>query len=170
MKKIINSIVNAYLIYKFWIIFLIILIFLTIGYFKFAKPVFEEHESYGYGKFETAAIDPMTGEIIPKTQIRSYDNSNKTILDAKGNEIPFKHIIELRDRICNYIKNKEVNENNNSLKEMCNQLLKDELGADFKIKDNDLYINNIWVSSEIDCRERINDIVKKIYQKQNNSK
>lgn len=167
MRKIVDSIVNAYIIYKFLPIVVIIIIVLIIGYFKFAKPVFDEHELYGYSKFETARIDPMTGEIIPKSQINSYDNSSKTILDVNGNQISFGEINKMIDNICSYIKETGIVENKELLTEKCQLLLKDKLGIDYEIKDNNLYIKNEYISSKIDCRDIINEIVKKMYREQN---
>lgn len=167
MKKIIDSIFNAYLIYKLMPIIIIIIILLVIGYFKFAKPVYDDHESYGYSTFETARIDPMTGEIIPKSQINNYDNSNKTILDVNGNEISFAYINRLRDSICSYIKGAGIIENEELLTGACQLLLKDRLGVDFEIKENNLYINNVWISSALNCRDTINTIVKGMYREQN---
>ena len=46
-------------------------------------------------------------------------------------------------------------------------LLVEKLGATYEIKDNSLYINGMWMSGKIDCRDTINLIVKKIYREQN---
>ena len=50
----------------------IILGIFTWGYYKFAKPVYDEYESYGYGQFETVWHDPETGKIIPKSELWKY--------------------------------------------------------------------------------------------------
>lgn len=44
MKKIINDLVNSYLILKCLPFIIIIIALLTVGYFKFAKPIYEENK------------------------------------------------------------------------------------------------------------------------------
>jgi len=73
MKKMIENILNAYLIYKFLIPIIIIIILLIIGYFKFAKPVYEEHKADGYEMYETRWVDPDTGKTIPKSRLSNYN-------------------------------------------------------------------------------------------------
>lgn len=44
MKKIINDLVNSYLILKCLPFIIIIIALLTVGYFKIAKPIYEENK------------------------------------------------------------------------------------------------------------------------------
>lgn len=73
MKKIVKDILNVYLIAKFFIPIIIIIILLIIGYFKFAKPVYDEHKVDGYELYETRWIDSETGKAIPKSQLNNYN-------------------------------------------------------------------------------------------------
>lgn len=166
-KSFLDNIVSAFWIYKFFLIIIIILILLVIGYFKFAKPAEEKYESYGYGKFETAKIDPMTGEIIPKDKINIYNNDNKTIIDKKGQEVNFAYINNIRDKICNSLKENGKIADENTLKLCCEKLLIETLGTTYEIKEDSLYVNGIWISGKTDCKDTINLIVKKIYREQN---
>jgi hypothetical protein len=68
MKKILE----LFLIFKFLPIIIILLILFVIGYFKFAKPVYEEHKADGYQMFETRWVDPETGKTIPKSELYNY--------------------------------------------------------------------------------------------------
>lgn len=60
---------------KFLPIIIILIILLIIGFFKFAKPVYEEHEADGYEMYETRWGDPDTGRAIPKSEINNYFKS-----------------------------------------------------------------------------------------------
>ena len=62
MKKILE----IFLMIKFLPIIIILIILLIIGFFKFAKPVYEEHKADGYEMYETRWVDPDTGRAIPK--------------------------------------------------------------------------------------------------------
>lgn len=166
MKKLIETLLNIYLIWIFLPIITIIIIAFIVGYFKFAKPVYKEHETYGYGKFETAKIDPMTGEIIPKSELNSYDNSNKTILDVKGNKVYFSQINNLKESISSKIKSSGEIKEKELLQKECKLLLEDILGISFEIKDDKFYINEYWIISNSDCKNKIDEEVQKIYRKQ----
>lgn len=166
-KSLLNEIFNAYLIYKFFPLIIIVIIVLVIGYFKFVVPVNKEIENYGYGKFETVRIDPMTGEIIPKDKIYTYDNSSKKIIDINGEELSFASINSLRDKMCDSLRENGDILDEDTLKITCEKLLVEKLGCTYEIKDNDLYINNMWISGKIDCRDTVNSIIKKIYMEQN---
>ena len=159
MKKIINDLVNSYLILKCLPFIIIIIALLTVGYFKIAKPIYEENKKNGYGIFETAKIDPMTGEVIPKSQIDTYNNSNKTIIDF--------YLSKMRDSICDYLNEGITSVNQGLIKGGCQLLLQDTLGVDFEIIGNELYVNNMWISGPNDFRDTVNTIVKQIYRKQN---
>ena len=167
MKRIINDLVNSYLILKFLPLIIIIIALLIFGYFNFAKPIYEESRKNGYGIFETERIDPMTGEVIPKSQIDTYNNSYKTIIDARGKETPFFYISKLRDSICDYLNEGITSDNKGLITGGCQLLLQNTLGVDFEITDNELYVNNMWISGSNDFRDTVNGIVKQIYRKQN---
>lgn len=167
MKKIINDLVNSYLILKCLPFIIIIIALLTVGYFKIAKPIYEENKKNGYGIFETAKIDPMTGEVIPKSQIDTYNNSNKTIIDARGKETNLFYISKMRDSICDYLNEGITSDNKGLITGGCQLLLQDTLGVDFEIIGNELYVNNMWISGPNDFRDTVNTIVKQIYRKQN---
>lgn len=66
------------------IIIIVITIILVIGYFLFAKPVYEEYERLGYKSGETAIIDPMTGNIIQKNEIETYNNDRVELITDYG--------------------------------------------------------------------------------------
>lgn len=166
-KSFLDTVESIFIIYKMLPLIIIVVILLIIGYFRFAKPVEKEYESYGYGKFETAQIDPMTGEIIPKDKISTYNNSSKTIVGIDGEKVSFTYINKTRDKICNSLKETGEIANESTLKVACDMLLVEKLGATYEIKDNSLYINGMWMSGKIDCRDTINLIVKKIYREQN---
>lgn len=68
MKKILE----VFLMIKFLPIIIILIILLIIGYFKFAKPVYEEHKADGYEMYETRWVDPDTGKAIPKSELHNY--------------------------------------------------------------------------------------------------
>lgn len=167
MKKIINDLVNSYLILKLLPLIIIVIVLLILGYFKFVKPIDEERRKNGYSIFEAERIDPMTGEIIPKSQIDTYNNSNKTIIDAKGKETNLYYISKQRDSICNYLNEGITSDNKSLIIGGCQLLLEDTLGANFQIIDNELYVNNMWISGSNDFRDTVNEIVKQIYRKQN---
>ena len=75
MRKVVDDIVNAYLLTKFFVPIIILIILFIIGYFKFAKPVLDEHEADGYEWYETRWINPETGEPIPKSELKNYNFS-----------------------------------------------------------------------------------------------
>lgn len=71
MKKILE----VFLMIKFLPIIIILIILLIIGYFKFAKPVYEEHKADGYEMYETRWVDRDTGRAIPKSELHNYFKS-----------------------------------------------------------------------------------------------
>lgn len=71
MKKILE----IFLMIKFLPIIIILIILLVIGFFKFAKPVYEEHKADGYEMYETRWVDPDTGRAIPKSELNNYFKS-----------------------------------------------------------------------------------------------
>ena len=75
MKNIIKNILEIFLVFKFLPIIIIIIILLIIGYFKFAKPVYEEHKADGYEMYETRWVAPDTGRAIPKSELNNYFKS-----------------------------------------------------------------------------------------------
>ena len=67
-----KNILETFLIIKFLPIIIILIILLVIGFFKFAKPVYEEHKADGYEMYETRWVDPDTGRAIPKSELNNY--------------------------------------------------------------------------------------------------
>ena len=167
MKRIINDLVNSYLILKCLPFIIIIIALLTVGYFKIAKPVYEENKKNGYGIFESAKIDPMTREPIPTPPLDPHHHSNNTIIDARRKETNLFYISKLRDSICDYLNEGITSVNQGLITGGCQLLLQDTLGVDFEIIGNELYVNNKWISGPNDFRDTVNTIVKQIYRQQN---
>ena len=149
-----------------FIIILVIIVLLVIGDFKFAKPVYDEDEKLGYGKFETVRIDPMTGEKIPKDEINTYSNDNLKLKVNDGEEISFKEIKNVRDQIKEQIKGAGRINDSEELRKLCDTLLTKYLNTGYKIEEDNLYINNKIVTDDINFESMVNEIVQKIYKEQ----
>lgn len=157
MKKVVISIL---------VVFIIIILIFIIGYYKFAKPVYDEDKSLGYNQFETVRIDPMTGEKIPKNEIDTYSNDNVELKIKDGTTITFKEIKDIRDKIKSKINNVGKIDDTQEIRQLCDILFLDYLNTNYKIEDGDLYINDLIVVSDIDFTSKVNELVQNVYKEQ----
>lgn len=157
MKKVVISIL---------VVFIIIILIFIIGYYKFAKPVYDEDKSLGYNQFETVRIDPMTGEKIPKNEIDTYSNDNVELKIKDGTTITFKEIKDIRDKIKSKINNVGKIDDTQEIRQLCDTLFLDYLNTNYKIEDGDLYINDLIVVSDIDFTSKVNELVQNVYKEQ----
>lgn len=140
-KNSIETILDMFLLNKFFpLIITVVLIISGLfiwGYFKFAKPVYDEAKSLGYGQSETVWYDSMSGNPIPKKEYynKTYNNDNLYITKGDGTKVYFKQIKELRDEGNNYmhylagIKKEDINK----LKKILDVLCCDYLEVNYEI-------------------------------------
>ena len=135
-KSLLTEIGEAYILYKFrWIILAGIILLVAI-YFIVSPQVDKEYQQYGYtGLSDNIKYDEFTGEIIPKNEISTYDNSNKYIINSKGNKVTFGQIKDLINQYSSIqgsfasFKSDKVE----TLDNICNTLLREYLDLDYEI-------------------------------------
>lgn len=150
------------------IIIIVITIILVIGYFMFAKPVYEEYERLGYKSGETAIIDPMTGNIIPKNEIDTYNNDRVELITDYGEIVHLGEIKLILENMKNSIGGSGQIKDKKTLKEKCDILFTKYLSVEYEIKDNQLIIDGVWCSGDIDLESKVNNLVRKHLEEQNN--
>lgn len=136
-KDLLSQIGEAFLLCKLrWVILAGIIFFVAI-YFIVSPQVDKEYQQYGYtGLSDNIKYDEFTGEIIPKEQIATYDNSDKFIINSKGNKITVAQIEELVKQYSeiqgSYASFNETKKD--SLDNICNSLLREYLDLDYEIR------------------------------------
>lgn len=136
-KDLLSQIGEAFLLYKLrWVILAGIIFFVAI-YFIVSLQVDKEYQQYGYtGLSDNIKYDEFTGEIIPKEQIANYDNSDKFIINSKGNKITVAQIEELVKKYSeiqgSYASFNETKKD--SLDNICNSLLREYLDLEYEIR------------------------------------
>ncbi len=132
-----SDIGTAYIIYKLkWLIFIGVILFIVI-FVVIDHNMNKEYQQYGYSSWtDNIKYDEFTGEIIPKDQIATYDNSDKFITNSKGNKITVTQIEELvkqyeeiQGSYASFNESKKE-----SLDNICNILLREYLDLDYEIK------------------------------------
>ncbi len=136
-KDLLSQIGEAFLLYKLRWVILAGIIFLVAIYFIVSPQVDKEYQQYGYtGLSDNIKYDEFTGEIIPKEQIATYDNSDKFIINSKGNKITVAQIEELVKQYSeiqgSYASFNETKKD--SLDNICNTLLREYLDLDYEIR------------------------------------
>lgn len=173
--------VGAYILYKLRWVILIGIIFLIAIYFIVSPQVDKEYQQYGYtGITDNIKYDEFTGEIIPKDQITTYDNSNKYIINSKDEKITFAQIKELIEQYASIqgsyasFKSDKVE----SLDNICNKLLREYLdinyeivpfgdtGNQFRFQVRGNYEDSYyaWFSTPSDLESLVKEVVKDKYK------
>lgn len=185
-NDILDAIGEIYLLYKFkWIIVIGIIFFLAV--FFMTKPDLDkEYQEYGYfGWLDKIKYDEFTDEIIPKSEIETYNNDSKYIIKSNGEKVYFSQIKAQRmayeqvQGTYAFIAKKRVEQ----VRNICNILLTDYFELNYtieKVKDLDSYqihirditINGIYhedyeIGSISDMERFIKYLVKGIYREQN---
>ena len=177
-----SQIGEIFILYKLrWVILFGIIVLIAI--FLIVSPqVDKEYQQYGYtGISDNIKYDEWTGEIIPKNQIATYDNSNKYIINSKGNKITFAQIQEQIDQYSSIqgsyasFKSDKVK----ALDSICNILLRDYLDLDYEIipfggENSNNYRFQIrgdyeksyysWFSTPSDLKGLVKEVIKDKYK------
>ncbi len=160
------------LVYKFirnfFILIIIALIIFTIGYFVFAKPLNDKYKELGYKAGETAFIDPMTGNIIPKNELETYDNGRIELITEDGETVYLGEIKLILEEMKKLIGGSGEIKDKEKLKGECDILLTKYLSVEYEIRDDELFIDGNWISGDIDLESKINELVRKHLENQNN--
>lgn len=156
------------LIRNFFILIIIALIIFTIGYFVFAKPLNDKYKELGYKAGETAFIDPMTGNIIPKNELETYDNGRIELITEDGETVYLGEIKLILEEMKKLIGGSGEIKDKEKLKDECDILLTKYLSVEYEIRDDELFIDGNWISVDIDLESKINELVRKHLENQNN--
>lgn len=180
-KSIFSEVTNIYILYKLrWVILVGIIFFVAI-YFIVSSQVNKEYQQYGYtGISDNIKYDEFTGEIIPKNQITTYDNSSKYIINSKGNKITFAQIQEQLDKY-ESIQGSYASFNSdkvNLLDDICNTLLREYLDLNYEIVPFGGTVNQFrfqikgeyeksyyaWFSTSSDLKGLVKEVIKEKYK------
>ena len=165
---------------------MIAIILTVVVFFASTKDLNKKYKEYGYtGLADSIKYDDWTGEIIPKTDLKTYNNSSKYIINSKGNKITIAQIEkllkqygEIQGNYISFSKNKK-----DPLDRICNRLLRINLDLDYEIRsfgeeDSDSYRFQIVgeyednyyssFSSQSDLRGLVKIFFKDKYNKENN--
>ena len=96
-NDILETIGELYLLYKLKGLILIGIIFFLVVYFITQPKLDKKYQEYGYtGWLDKIKYDEFTDEIIPKSEIETYNNDSKYITKSNGEKIYFSQIKEQR--------------------------------------------------------------------------
>lgn len=154
-------------------------------YFIVSPQVDKEYQQYGYtGLSDNIKYDTWTGEIIPKQEISTYNNDNKYITNAKGEQIRFsqmkkliKEFGEIQGSYASF--NGEKVE---SIDSICNIILREYLDLNYEIvnwgNSSNNYVLQIKgdyeksyyseISNSSELEGLVKEVVKDKYRNQNN--
>jgi hypothetical protein len=141
---------------KFTIFAVIAFIALLIGVYIVPNA---KYKQYGYdGANDNIVYDEYTGEIVPKNEIETYDNSKKYIVNSKGEKVTIK---EIKAILAGYKSiqgdTKYISEENkDAIDGVCNTLFKKFLDVDYEIQQAGKYRYQIHIIGKYEKYSRFN--------------
>ena len=118
-----------------------------------------KYKQYGYtGANDNIVHDEYTGEIVPKNEIETYDNSKKYIVTSKGEKVTIK---EIKAILAGYKSiqgdTKYISEENkDAIDGVCNTLFKKFLDVNYEIQQAGKYRYQIHIIGKYEKYSRFN--------------
>ena len=118
-----------------------------------------KYKQYGYtGANDNIVYDEYTGEIVPKNEIETYDNSKKYIVNSKGEKVTIK---EIKAILAGYKSiqgdTKYISEaNKDAIDGVCNTLFKKFLDVNYEIQQAGKYRYQIHIIGKYEKYSRFN--------------
>jgi hypothetical protein len=118
-----------------------------------------KYKQYGYtGANDNIVYDEYTGEIVPKNEIDTYDNSKKYIVNSKGEKVTIK---EIKAILAGYKSiqgdTKYISEENkDAIDGVCNTLFKKFLDVNYEIQQAGKYRYQIHIIGKYEKYSRFN--------------
>lgn len=185
-KDILSQIGGMYILYKLRWIILIGIIILAVIIFSVKGELDNEYQQYGYSGFsDNIKHDEWTDEIIPKSEIDTYNNDNKYITKSNGEKVYFADIkkqlnaYEKLQENHAFIKQEKIEQ----VKNICDILFSNYFELDYsidKISDGNSYLihlkdftangmhyDDYSIGPTFEIRNIIKYLVKGIYREQN---
>ncbi|MCR5146393.1 MAG: hypothetical protein K6B70_03485 [Clostridia bacterium] len=141
---------------KITIVAILLFIALVVGIYIVSN---NEYRKYGYtGADDNIVHDEYTGEIVPKDQIDTYDNSKKYIVNSKGEKVTIK---EIKAILAGYKSiqgdTKYISEENkDDIDGVCNTLFKKFLDVNYEIQQAGKYRYQIHIIGKYEKYSRFN--------------
>ena len=167
---------GIYLLYKLRWVILIIIIILIVAIVHTKTDMDDKYQKYGYnGLMDNIHYDEYTGEIIFKSQIDTYDNSNKSFTNSKGKSVTLGTIKDLENQYESIQKSYMfvTADRKDSLDSICNKLLRECLDVDYELvhKNSNNFDYYVFVVkgefkksyySEVDSTSKLKGLVREV--------
>ena len=154
-----NDLFNFIIAYKLRFIILAIFIIVGVIIFNVQKDLDKEYIEYGYtGFFDNVKYDDWTKEVIPKSDISTYNNDNKFITNSKGQNVYF---YQIKQKVEEYrqIQGQYAyfsDERKIKIEPICNTLLREYLDIDYEIEKSE--VQSIYQIKLKECKANGKDM------------